>query len=38
MKDYAVPFAIGLALTGLGFFAMDWALMNAQGLTLFFGG
>ncbi len=38
MKDYAVPFVIGLAVSGLAFFVMDWALMNAQGLTLFFGG
>lgn len=38
MKGYTVPFAIGLAVSGLGFFAMDWALMKAQGLTLFFGG
>ena len=38
MKDYAVPFVAGLAVSGLGFFAMDWIVMNAQGLTLFFGG
>jgi hypothetical protein len=38
MKDYGLPVAIGLVVAGFGFFAMDWALMNAQGLTLFFGG
>ena len=37
MKAYAVPFAIGLVVASLAFFAMDWAVMGAQGLSLFFG-
>ncbi len=36
MKGYAVPFAIAFVVCGAAFFVMDYAVMNVQGLSLFF--
>tara|TARA_B100000315_G_scaffold236535_1_gene252401 strand:- start:3324 stop:3440 length:117 start_codon:yes stop_codon:yes gene_type:complete len=36
MKNYFVPFIISLAISGVGFFVLDWGLMNLQGMPLFF--
>ena len=38
MKDYLVPFAVGFVICGAAFLALDYLLMNAQGLTLIFEG
>lgn len=36
MKDYLLPFFGGLIVFGIMFFALDFAMMNLQGLTLTF--
>lgn len=36
MKGYTVPFAIAFLACGAAFFAMDYAVMGMQGLSLFF--
>jgi hypothetical protein len=36
MKDYMVPFAAAFVFCGLAFLALDFAVMNLQGLSLFF--
>ena len=38
MNESLKPFAIAFVICGLGFLVLDWMLMNAQGLTLFFHG
>ena len=38
MRDYILPFLIALVVCGATFLALDAAIMNAQGLTLFFSG
>lgn len=37
MKEYAIPFAVAFVAFGLGFLAVDYAIMHAQGLTLIYG-
>ena len=36
MKDYMVPFAAAFVLCSVVFLALDFAVMNLQGLSLFF--
>ncbi len=37
MKEYAIPFAVAFVAFALGFLAVDYAIMHAQGLTLIYG-
>lgn len=37
MKQYAIPFAIAFVACALGFLALDYTIMHAQGLTLIYG-
>ncbi len=36
MNSFILPFIVSLAVSAGIFFALDFALMQAQGLTLFF--
>jgi hypothetical protein len=38
MKDYIVPFVAAFAACGIGFLALDAAIMSLQGLSLIFHG
>ncbi len=38
MKGYIVPFLVVFVLCGIGFLALDAAIMNLQGLSLIFHG
>ena len=38
MNNSLVAFAVSVVAFGILFFALDYALMSAQGLTLFFHG
>lgn len=36
MKGYLVPFLAAFVVCAVAFVLLDWAIMNAQGLTLVF--
>ena len=36
MKDYIVPFSIAFVICCIGFVALDFVIMNLQGLTLIY--
>ncbi len=36
MQGYTVPFVVALVIAAAGMFALDWGLMNLQGMGLFF--
>ncbi len=38
MKDYLAPFCVAFVAFALVFFALDWVMMDVQGLSLFFEG
>lgn len=38
MKDYLAPFCVAFVAFALVFFALDWVMMDVQGLPLFFEG
>jgi len=38
MKGSIIPFVVALAVFAAGFFAIDYAIMAAQGLSLVFNG
>lgn len=38
MKNYLAPFAVAFLASALVFFALDWVMMDVQGLSLFYAG